>query len=402
MKNQPTIHALTRGPRYHLKSYYDMQPWSEDGRRFLCMETEFQDRQPGPDDVLTVGMVDLTDGDRFIPLAETRAWNFQQGCMLHWLPEDQNNKIIFNDRVDGDFKSVALDVRSKEKSILPQPIEAVSYEKNLAASLNFARWGAWRPGYGYAGAPDPFSGQNQPAEDAVYLMDLATGEHHPLVTLADVAALTSDNDGRKDCPMWFCHLMFNPSGDRLIGLVRWWAPELAREIPNTGVNIDGAVPERRHGMWMINTDGTGLEIIANDALVSHAEWRDDDHILYWGDDHVGGRQAYRLVDVRSKRHQILGEGFLTEDGHMSYHRDKRWLLTDTYPDENLLRTLKIYDVETNREIVLGKLLAPPDLQGELRCDLHPCWSRDCAQVAIDSIHDQGQRQVYVVDVSELA
>ena len=33
----------------------------------------------------TVGLVDLADGDRFIPVTETRAWNFQEAAMTHWI-----------------------------------------------------------------------------------------------------------------------------------------------------------------------------------------------------------------------------------------------------------------------------------------------------------------------------
>jgi len=36
--------------------------------------------------------------------------------------------------------------------------------------------------------------------------------------------------------------------------------------------------------------------------------------------------------------------------------------------------------------------------GEMRCDLHPRWSRQGTQVCFDSVHE-GPRQMYVCDVS---
>jgi len=36
---------------------------------------------------------DLQDGDRWIELGETRAWNWQQGCMLQWLPGSKSEII---------------------------------------------------------------------------------------------------------------------------------------------------------------------------------------------------------------------------------------------------------------------------------------------------------------------
>ena len=401
METSFKVERITSGPKFYFKPYYDMQPWDATGGYFICMESNFQDRPPTADDDLTLGMVELNSKE-FIPLVKTRAWNFQQGCLPHWLPSAPDTEIIFNDCIEGAFRSAVLNVQTEERRVLPLPIQAISPDGKFAASLNFPRWQQWRPGYGYVGIPDPFQGQAQPGEDTVHLMNLETAEYFPLLTLADVMRLTSDRDGRKGCPAWFCHLMFNNDGSRLVGLVRWWAPELAHNVYKTEVNIDGAVPERRHCMWVINTDGSGLDIVVNDGLVSHAEWRDPDHILAWANPRHDTPPAYLLFDVRDKSYEVVGKSFLLEDGHMSYHPDKRWLLTDTYPDDKYMRTLKLYDTKGDREVTLGRFYAPPDLGGALRCDLHPCWNRNGTEVAIDSIHEGGKRQVYIVKVGQVA
>lgn len=398
MESSHSVRRITAGPKFHFKPYYDMQPWDATGRYFLCMESDFQDRSPGPADAIALGMVDL-ESDEFLPLAQTHAWNFQQGCLPHWM--SSGAEVIFNDRIEDAFRSVVVDVHTRETRVMPQPIQALSPDGRWAASLNFARWGEWRPGYGYAGVVDPFHGRPQPAEDAIYLTNLHTDECKPLVRLGDVLALTSDKDGRKGTPAWLCHLMFNNDGTRLVGLVRWWAPRLAGNVYKTKANIDGAVPERRHCMWVINTDGAGLDIVVNDGLVSHAEWRDPDHIMAWANPTFDVPPAYRVFDVRDGSDEVVGEALLAEDGHMSYHKDNTWLLTDTYPDEQYMRTLKLYNTREDREVALGRFHAPPDLQDELRCDLHPCWNRDGTQVAIDSIHEGGKRQVYIVDVGSV-
>src|SRR3954447_24198204 len=66
--------AVTRGPKHHWFGYYDKTPWDLTGRYLLANENDFCDRQPEPGEQITVGMVDLKDGDRFVPLAKTAAW----------------------------------------------------------------------------------------------------------------------------------------------------------------------------------------------------------------------------------------------------------------------------------------------------------------------------------------
>lgn len=53
-----------------------------------------------------------------------------------------------------------------------------------------------------------------------------------------------------------------------------------------------------------------------------------------------------------------------------------------------------------RLVHLGRYHAPQPFRGEIRCDLHPRWSRDERMVSFDSIHE-GSRQVYVMDVSDV-
>ena len=56
--------------------------------------------------------------------------------------------------------------------------------------------------------------------------------------------------------------------------------------------------------------------------------------------------------------------------------------------------------ERERKVMLGRFLSPLPFRGEIRCDLHPRWSRDGRQVCFDSVHE-GTRQIYVMDVSEI-
>ena len=86
---------------------------------------------------------------------------------------------------------------------------------------------------------------------------------------------------------------------------------------------------------------------------------------------------------------------------MSYSRDGRWILTDTYPDsETDERDLLLFNVASSALYQIGRFYTPPDHGKHNRCDLHPRWDRECKQVSIDSVHE-GSRQQYIIDASEI-
>ncbi|MFA6930965.1 MAG: hypothetical protein WCT05_11610, partial [Lentisphaeria bacterium] len=76
---------ITHEPKHHFFGYFDKFPWDQSGRYLLTQEINFTARQPLPGENLLLGMIDLQDSERFIPLAESDAWCWQQGCMFQWL-----------------------------------------------------------------------------------------------------------------------------------------------------------------------------------------------------------------------------------------------------------------------------------------------------------------------------
>ncbi|MGB2861809.1 MAG: hypothetical protein WBC05_00660, partial [Sedimentisphaerales bacterium] len=130
------VRTLTRGPKHHFFGYYGICPWNKSGRRLVCLESGFQDRMPTPGEAAVIGLVDSQTG-RFRKVAETRAWNLQQGAMLHWNPLNPERQIIYNDEKSDEIVSVVLDVESLEKRILPRAVSAVSHSGKWALSLTY-------------------------------------------------------------------------------------------------------------------------------------------------------------------------------------------------------------------------------------------------------------------------
>ncbi|HID57473.1 TPA: hypothetical protein EYP37_13140 [Candidatus Poribacteria bacterium] len=378
---QPVL--VTSSQKHHFFGYYDKSPWDATGRYMLALEVGFMDRPPTPQDKAVVGLIDLEDNCRWHPLAETYAWNWQQGAMLQWLPSEPDRKIIFNAREGNRFISVILDVHTGKRRTLPMPIYALSRDGRWAVTLNFTRVHRTRPGYGYVGPPDPWAGEPCPDEDGIYRMNLRTGEYELIISLAQIASIKHD-PSMDGVHHWFNHLLFNHDNTRFIFLHRW---------------------HRKGGkgwftrMFTANPDGSDIYCVADHGMVSHFDWRNPHQILAWARQRDVGDRFFLFTDRRGER-EVVGEGVLTCDGHCSYSPDGRWVLTDTYPDRESKRALILYRCDDGVKIDIGRFYSPPELKGEIRCDLHPRWSRDGRMVCIDSAHE-GFRGLYVLDVSSV-
>jgi hypothetical protein len=429
------VRAVTRGPAHHSFGYYDKSPWDAAGRRLLALQAPFCDRSPGAGDAATLGFVDLADEQRFVPFAQTRAWNWQQGCMLQWLPPAADGLVIYNDRDGGRFISVIRDVLSGNVvRRLPLPVYAVSHDGTQALSLNFSRLHRERPGYGYAGVPDPWRDVPEPRDDGIYWMDLETGRHRPIISIAQLAAMHRDQS-MEGAVHRFNHLQFSPNDARFIFLHRWRPAAGKLRVSQRLKGASGGLERllsrreefseanlrrrlelglrglrrlvvRQYGMHSniltrlctARPDGTDIVVHRDMEKVSHFDWRDPERILAWG--------CYRdvwgfyLVDDGSGQAVPIGPEAMSEDGHCSYSPDpeRRWILSDGGPDNDDRRTLYVYDTRRHLRFDLGRFYSPPKLADDFRCDLHPRWSRDGRQVCIDSAHDD-TRQLYVLDVS---
>jgi hypothetical protein len=346
------------------------------------MESTFCDRQPGPDDAITLGMVDLKSGNEWHVLDWTKTWCWQQGCMLQWLGSAPDKEVVYNVHDRGEAVAVVRDVHGNRVRQLPRPIYALSADGKQAVSLDFARLHRLRPGYGYAFCKEQYADDPAPEKLGVWWMDMATGKNELVVTLKQLAA--NKPDGRSQgAHHWVNHLLFNPGGTRFVFLHRW---RVGEKPWSTRV-------------YTAKPDGTDLRLHLDTGMASHFDWRDDHTLLFWAKTPTAGNK-FCLIDTRSDEVTVIGDGVLTRDGHCSYSPDRKWVLNDTYPDKDRMQWLMLYDPKTGRRYDLNKFHSPKQFTGPVRCDLHPRWNRDGTHVCIDGCHDQ-QRQVYVLDVSEV-
>jgi hypothetical protein len=327
-------------------------------------------------------MIDLMDRDRWIELGESRAWCWQQGCMLQWLPGSKS-EVVWNDREKTDHVARIMDVKTKKTRTIPHPIYALSPDAKVAVSVDFRRLNDVRPGYGYAGVPDPNRDQLAPKDSGIFRIDLANGKRQLILSLDEVTRIGKPTEDMKKGKHWFNHLLFNPDGSRFIFLHRW-RPE--------GVK-DGF----RTRMLTATPEGKEVRVVDPSGFTSHFIWRDPSHILAWTQPALQPAGFYLFTDGKDEVVQV-GKRVMTVNGHCSYLPGNEWILNDTYPDRERLQHPYLYQVKTGKKVPLGHFLSPKEYTGEWRCDTHPRFSPDGKMVVIDSPHTGG-RQMHLIDIS---
>ena len=360
-----------------LASYYGINSFDRSQRYVLVLRTDIRHKLPDETEPATLGLVDIETG-RFIPLTETRAWNFQQGCMAHWLGTSPDSLIIYNDIREDEYVAVMMNVHTRDEiRIIPHPVSAVSPDGREAISINFSRLRLTRPDYGYGGfLQDPADDVAFPIDDGLFLVDLETGDSELIVSYKQVEHLVPPV-GEGDIN-WFNHTLFSREGSKVFWLSR---------------QMDGN--RRITTSLTVNRDGTDLQrCFPDDWAGSHFDWLNDDELMVTAN-YQGRQYAHVLFTIGRQDYKRLGNGLLDYDGHGTFSPDEKWMLTDTYPSGGM-REQKMYlmDMETEAVLSLGRYHKPPEFTGHWRCDLHGRWSPAGDMIVFNSTHT-GTRQVYL-------
>ena len=387
-------YAITKGPQDHLlANYFGINAWSPD-RRYVCvLGVDFTGRLPEVTDSATVALVDLDDNNRYIPIAKTVCWNFQEAAMFHWLPWE-DGLCAFNDCRDGKFVTVLLNWKTGQERIINRPVSAVDPTGEWAVSLNYARLRMCRPDYGYAGeGQDPLLSQVWPEDDGLWLVNLKTGEEKMILSVASarelMPAITS-----ADGLAYFCHTIISPGARRIFFLAR------------TVQNFKEQLAERGYVYawdtvsFTVNTDGTELRRCYPDGWQgSHFNWKDDETLAVtarWDAGRVWAHTVFKVGEEDNVRH--LAPGIMDWDGHCIFSPDGKFISTDGYWNKDGYRSWVIMRLEDEAILSVGRFFVPEKYKEQYsRCDLHPRWRPDGKQLAFNSVHE-GTRQVYLRDV----
>lgn len=377
-KRQSDVVYLGDGARATFFGYHDKTPFSEDGRRILAMSVAGENSNAPLSEPLALGYFAVDGagahaGD-FTAFAETRAWCWQQGCMLQWHPLAPARQVIFNSCCGDTYGSVVFDVDDvrtvREYDV---PVYAIDPLGRYAASLNFARLGRLRPGYGYDVIADASAGTSAPHDDGLFLLDLDSGSRDLAVSLAELAAGVEGGGGEH----YVNHATFSPDGRRILFLHLWGEPD-----------------RRRGRMCLYDVSDGHMRVVEGDRTVSHYCWRNENEFLATTRA-ADGVMRYTLYDLAADRRTDLSLP-LARDGHPMFRPTEPWsIVTDTYPDRRRDQSLYLADIATGHVERLGRFYSPHRYRGSARCDLHPRWDRTGSRILLDTTA-RGHREVALV------
>jgi len=369
---------------FHSHSYYDINVFDDTSRYVLVHRMGFAERTPLPDDAVEIGCIDVDQSGSWMRLGESRAWSWQQGPLAQWLSSPR--RAVWNDR-DGDrFVARVCDLETHRTTTLPRPVYAVDPQGQFALSLNMARLDTVRPGYGYCAGGGALLDQRRPREDGVWRMDLHSGEHRLILSLARATRLLFQRLGwrervrhlRGNYVYWFNHAKVSPDGKRFTVKLRFRERSL-----RTGWN------DQMGASLTCGTDGENLRLLAHGT--SHVIWLNNQRLYFWQRD---GVYLYEDREPVGARLGQLAPELITQNVHIRHLPGQQNLFVlDTPYQEEI--DLLLYDSRNGScERMAGFENHRPS-RGQYRCDLHPCPSPDARKVVVSSLHDGG-RQVYVL------
>lgn len=368
--------------------YYDKSPWDITDRYILCMKAKNTWSDVSPKEKADILLIDTakteSEPDRVRKIAETRAWNVQQSCMLQWLGPDYSSHILYNDYRNGQYVAVILEIKTGKERVISAPVYTVAADGKMALTLDFSRLYNLRPGYGYYNVPEKTKGMALPDATAIWKINLESGEITPFLCYKEFADFQPRPEMQKIGTVHKVnHLMLSPNGSRFMVLYRWF------------------IGHRKYTRLITcNIDGTGMYLLSDDDMVSHCIWKNNCTILAFENKKNSGPGYYLMKDKTDKFIHCWPQ--LSNDGHPSYSPDGKWIVTDTYPDRARMAEIKLMngmDEKIKEVNIIARVFAPFQYDNDTRCDLHPRWNHVGNKICFDSVFE-GHRGLYIVPIPE--
>ena len=388
---------ITFGPKNHFFGYIGHVqniPWNGDGRYVLALRSTFQDHLPDVSEPADIVLIDMSRQHQVTKVAETRAWNPQQGTMFYWNPEAPDTQFFFNDRdpQSGKVFCVLFDLsqevgkrRLKEFRFDETPFgnSGVSQTGGAFLGINYGRLDWLRRVTGYKGAYDWSRGVLHPDYDGIFRADLASGEARLLVSFKTLANRLRDELPRVDeTALFINHTLWNREGDRIFFFVR---------------GNFGNRAERINASFVMDADGGNLTRMKR-HIGGHPEW-DYGHRLI-------GREGDRQILFDSDIQQVIGQMgtpavFPNPEGDIALSPDGLWFVNGFKDREDAANYYVVYRRSDGASVRSAGFPIGQWLSGDLRQDPSPCWNRESDRILVPGFAADGRsRQLYVLTIEQ--
>jgi hypothetical protein len=397
--------------------YYQHSPLNSTGRYLICIKIYFYGREISSEDTAEIGYFDL-ESLQWFKVANTRALNWQQGCMLQWIGPDFDDTFIFNDFNGEKYISRIYSINNKSIVNLDFPIYALHPSGSYALTFNFERYNFCRA-YSYYQLSNDYWNGNVHSEDGIYKVDLKNHKRTKVISIDDVLLINTE-DIERAAFHWLEQADWNSDGSSFRFIHRF-------SIGN----------EYKTRVFISNETGEILKCLngTNEWNYTHGAWRGNQEWVVFAskttklgtkyNDIINNKSFFLslIIDIfrgikkylpkRFVQYHAINSGYklikngleldffnksmLYEDGHPSWTKDGRYMLSDTYSDKNMMRHLYLFDSQKGMVIKLESFFSPIN-NTNYRCDLHPRFSFDDSMIVIDSAHN-GFRQVLIFKVN---
>jgi len=347
--------------------YYDISPFNSKDEVLYIEKEESED-------IVRIVLNNIDDTNKRI-VAKSKAWNWQQGSRLRWMP-GSDSVLSFNDFDGVQYFNRIIDTETGNERRINWPLYDIDHTAKLGLSLNFERLGKLRPGYGYT-CRAYFQDTNALADEGILIIDLEKNIVERKITYNDIKTKCNDNEELDN--YYINHLAFSPSGQKFLF---FWIHIIdgyhKASLIVYDIKMDRIIP---------------LEL---EMKASHYVWQDDDTIICTSYDNQGDCRYYKYhISDRSK--QEICPNSLRVDGHPSFYKTTDILLTDTYPDMLYFQHLYLVDIAEDVKKEILKIYSDPRVRGERRTDLHPRFNRDKSCIAFDA-NVTNHRHFYIISL----
>ncbi len=308
--------------------------------------------------------------------------------MFYWNPDAPETELFFNDRdADNDhvfavLYDTALDAgrRKREYRFEDRPVgnSGVSPVGGRFAAINYGRLARLRPVTGYPQAWDWSQREDQPADDGVFVVDIATGKRSLVASFRQMAERLRgagvDVDG---VPLFINHTLWSPDGERMFFFCR---------------GHFGNREKRVNASFLVRADGSELTLL-KDHIGGHPEWLDAQRMIGAWNDRQGiydiGRQTFVGTIGRA-------DTFADPEGDIALSPDRRWLANGA--SRGAKNTYTFWRLADGLTYHAGPFARGPWTSGDLRIDGAPCWNRDATAILTTAWANDGTRQIFLIEL----